>query len=151
MFKIFEKWQKAKKERWEMANLSNEQKNKYFSPQDLEKQKQYQLNNLIDRLRKLEIKYETLGNLITSKKNIVPKWRVIQDKNSETEWIREGQPTYVGKIYNEGKRWCFTAIIDGQNIPFSCESYEAAEQQKLSLLDIERIEKYDPTETKVDE
>lgn len=99
-------------------------------------------NVLTNKINELEAKYEMLNALIL-KRSTSPKWRVIQDKDGETEWIREGQPTYVGKIYNEGNRWCFTVIVDGQNIPFSCESYEAAEQQKLSLLNIERIEKFD--------
>lgn len=99
-------------------------------------------NILTNKINELEAKCETLNALIL-KRPASPKWRVIQDKGGETEWIREGQLTYVGKIYNEGNRWCFTVIIDSHNIPFSCESYEAAEQQKLSLLNIERIEKFD--------
>ncbi len=128
MFKFLKKQRKIKKEKWELDNFQNQE-------------------NLINKINKLEAKYEVLNNLIT-KRTVSPKWRVMQDQNGETEWIREGQPTYVGKIYNEGDNWCFTSIIDGQNIPFSCESYEAAEQQKLSLLNIERIEKFDSSSDK---
>jgi len=134
MFKFFENWQKAKRKKWEMANLSKEQKEKYFSSGE------QGIISLFNKINKLEAKYEMLNSLISKK--IIPKWRVIQDQNKETEWIREGQPTYVSKIYNKDDNWHFTSIIDGQSIIFSYESYEIAQQQKLLLLDVERIEEY---------
>jgi len=128
VFKFLKKQRKIKKEKWELDNLQSQE-------------------NLINKINKLEAKYEVLNNLIT-KRTVSLKWRVMQDQNGETEWIREGQPTYVGKIYNKGNHWCFNAIIDSQNVSFSMRSHEAAEQQKLLLLDVERIEKLDSTNNK---
>ncbi len=143
--KWWAEWKRRKREKWEMSQLSDEQKDKYFSDgykAVLSKDKQIYI--LTKRMERLEAKFDLLKQMVLDKKSEKRNWRVSQDRNGQTEWMRAGEPKYVSPIYSaQPNEFCFDAIIDGQKITFTEKTMEDAESRKLKLLDVERIEEYD--------
>ena len=144
--KWWAEWKRRKKEKWEISQLSDEQKGKYFSDgykTVLSKDKQIYI--LTMKLEKLEAKFDVLRQIVSDKKGERRGWKVVQTRDGETEWLRYGEPKYVSPIYTTGPEnaFYFDAIIDGQKVIFSEKTKEDAEDRKLKLLDVERIEEYD--------
>jgi len=144
MFGWWAEWKRRKREKWEISQLSDEQKEKYFlknkNPED-------EVGELQDKVKKLETKFDLLRQIVTENRSDKRGWRVIQTRGGETEWLRKDEPKYVSHIYTTGleNTFYFDAIINGQKITFSEKTKEDAEERKLKLLDVERIEEYDET------
>lgn len=141
---------RIKREKWELANLNDEQKEKYsLKTKALFKSKEQQINFLIDSVNRLETKYDILRQMfLEQKSNKKTGWRAIQSKDGETEWVRQGELKYVSSIYTTGPEnaFYFDVVIDGQKITFSAPTKEEAAESKLRLLDVERVEEFDESE-----
>jgi hypothetical protein len=69
-------------------------------------------------------------------------WTVLDLENGLTEdrriWFKKSKLSYISEVYTQGPKntWFFDLIIDGQKITRSFDSFEAAIQEKLIVLDI---------------
>ncbi len=140
----WKKWRaqvaRKKREKWELENLSPEQRNKHFgkSKEDVQKDT---IESVVSELKRLQGRIETFENT-TSKRD---GWKVIQNKDGKTKWYKQDAVKYVSEIYTSGPEntFYFDVIIEGVKLTFSADTENDAKRSKLELLDIDRIEEYD--------
>lgn len=137
--------EKAKREKWEEEQASNvhQGRKKGYVPRG---KRTYTLEETTDIIHDLEMKVASLSGKIASlESNKTDNWKVQQNKEGKTTWIKYSSIKYVGEIYADGpgnSRY-FDAIIDGVKTVFKAESEEEANELKLGLLDVDRIEEFD--------
>lgn len=160
MFKWWKEWKERtrqkRREHWEYEQLTDKQKEQYFSQQQkkrsIYKIKDFMdvvevLESLRDKYTELDIKYEMLKEMFVKLNNQKKKngWKVIQEKDGETKWYRQDAVKYVSNIYTSGPEntYFFDVIVDGEKITFSAPTFNEAQKLKFDILDVERVEEYD--------
>lgn len=136
--------EKAKRDKWEEEQAKNHQgRKKSHVPRG---KRVYTSEETTDLIHDLEMKVSSLvGKVQLLESNKTDNWKVQQNKEGKTTWIKYNSIKYVGEIYADGpgnSRY-FDAIIDGVKTVFKAESEEEANELKLGLLDVDRIEEFD--------
>ncbi len=142
----FKEWKKkrakTKRDKWEEDSLTPEQRETVGFDK---KKKGVTLSDLMDFLTLLENRLNRLEDRIYvgNSKSTKQLWKIIQDRNGQTVWYKQGLISYVSKVYRINEVFAFDVIIDGQNIVLSADTSEETEQMKLDILNVERVEEFD--------
>lgn len=154
MLKWWKKWRaevaKQKRYKWEARVAEGQNKKPLKTVATLENinlrlnEAEITISNLDASLLKLTGRVTTVERLMAGK----DRWKVIQNKDGSTEWIKSNSIKYVSKIYTVGPEnaFYFDVIIEGVKTTFSADTKEKAEAMKLELLDVDRVESFNTEE-----